>query len=68
MSLVDYISRNPCQPAKSISKSDEFLVATLSRIQADAKLIHQEKNISAVKLNKFYSHNKTGTQMPTILY
>ena len=33
MGLVDYISRNPYQPAKSISKYDEeFLVATLSGI------------------------------------
>ena len=39
MGLVDYISRNPHQPAKSISKYDEFLVATLSRIKADAKLL-----------------------------
>ena len=37
MKIVDYISRNPYQPAKSISKHDkEFLVATLSRIYFDA--------------------------------
>ena len=55
MRLVYYISRNPYQSAKSISKADEeFLVATLSRIQVDAILLQQEKLISAVKLNKFY--------------
>ena len=44
MGLVDYISRNPYQPAKSISKYDEeFLVATLSRRQADAKIFPQEQ-------------------------
>ena len=44
MGLVDYISRNPYQPAKIISNYDEdLLVATLSRIQADAKLIQQAK-------------------------
>ena len=36
--LVDYISRKPYQPAKRFSKNDEeILVATLSRIQANAK-------------------------------
>ena len=28
MGVVEYISRNPYQPAKSISKYEEFLVAT----------------------------------------
>ena len=47
MGLVDYISRNPYQPAKSISIYDEeFLVATLSRIHFDAKLLQQKQNIS----------------------
>ena len=42
MGLVDYISRNHYQPAKSISKHDEeVLVATLSRIHTDAKLLQQ---------------------------
>ena len=51
MGLVDYISRNPYQPAKSISKYDEeFLVATLTRIHFDAKLLQQKHNISANKL------------------
>ena len=37
MSLVDYISRNPYQPAKRISTFDEeVLVATLSQIQTEA--------------------------------
>ena len=67
MGLIDYISRNPYQPAKSISKyDDEFLVATLSRIQADAKLFQQEKHISAVKLNKSYLETKTDIQTPSI--
>ena len=57
--LVDYISHNPYQPAKSISKNDEdFSVATLSRIHTDAKLLQQGKNISAFTLNKFYHDNK----------
>ena len=43
MGLVDYKSRNPYQPAKSISKYDEeFLVATLSSIHSDAKLLQQK--------------------------
>ena len=63
MGFVDYISRNPYQPAKSISKHDEeFLVATLSRIQTDAKLLHQEKHISAVKLNEFFLDNNSVIQ------
>ena len=42
--LVCYISRNPYQPAKSISNyGEENLVATLSRIQTDAKLLQQKK-------------------------
>ena len=67
MGLVDYISRNPYQPAKGISKYDEeFLVATLSSIQADAKLLQHEKHISAVKLMKFYLDTKTDIQTPSI--
>ena len=63
MGIVDYISCNPYQPAKNISKYDEeFLVATLSRIQADAKLLRQEKNISTVKLKKFYLDTKSDIQ------
>ena len=63
MGIVDYISRNPYQPARSISKYDkEFSVATLSLIQADAKLLRQEKNISAVKLNKYYLDTKSDIQ------
>ena len=62
MGLVDYISRNAYQPAKSISKYDEeFLVAPLPRIHTDAKLLHQEKNNSAVTINKFY-HDKSELQ------
>ena len=46
MRLVNYRSRNPYQPAKSISKfDDQFLVATLSRIQTDAKSFEKKKNI-----------------------
>ena len=67
MGLVDYISRNQYQPAKSFSKYDEeFLVASLSRIQADAKLIQQEKNISALRLNIIHLENKTEIQTPNI--
>ena len=59
MGLVDYISRNPYQPAKRISKYDEeYLVATLSRIHTDAKLLQQKHNISATTLNKLYHENK----------
>ena len=66
MGLVDYISRNPYQTAKIISNFDqEFLVATLSRIQRDANLIQSEKPISAVHLIKFCLANKLGTQIPT---
>ena len=58
MGLVDYIYRNPYQPAKSISKYDEeFLVAKLSRIHTDAKLLQQNKNISAITLNNFITKN-----------
>ena len=53
MGLVDYISRNPYQPAKSVSKYDEeFLVATLSSIHSDAQLLQQKHNILAHSLNK----------------
>ena len=55
MGLVDYISRNPYQPAKSVSKYDEeFLVATLSSIHADAQLLQQKHNLTANSLHKFY--------------
>ena len=54
MGLVDYISRNPYQPAKSISKYDEeFLVATLSRVHTDAKLLHQGKIFPQLHLINF---------------
>ena len=63
MGFVDYISRNPYQPAKSISKYDEeFLVATLSSIHSDAKLLQQKHNISAPKLNKLYHDNECEIQ------
>ena len=63
MGLFDYISRNPYQPAKSISKYDEeFLVAILSRIDTDAKLLQQEKNFSAVTHDNFYHDNKPDLQ------
>ena len=59
MGFVDYISHNPYQPAKSISKFDEdFLVATLSRIHFDAKLLQQKHNISANTLLKLYHENE----------
>ena len=55
MGLVDYISRNPYKPAKSVSKYDEeFLVATLSSIHSDAQLLQQKHNILAHSLNKLY--------------
>ena len=61
--LVDYISRNLYQPAKINSKYDEeFLVATLSRIHTDAKLLQQEKNFSAVTHDNFYHDNKPDLQ------
>ena len=63
MGLVDYISRKPSQPVKSISTYDEELsVATLSRIHTDAILLNQEKHISAVNLNKFYHDNESDFQ------
>ena len=63
MGLVDYISRKPYKPAKSISKYDEeFLVATLSRIHTDAKLLQKNHNISANTLNNIYYENKFEVQ------
>ena len=63
MGLVDYISRNPYQPAKSISKYDEeFLVATLSLIHFDAKLFQQKHNTSANTLLKLYHENECEAQ------
>ena len=63
MGLFDYISRNPYQPAKSISKYDkEFLVPTLSRIHTDAILLNQEKHISALTFNKYYHDNEYDLQ------
>ena len=66
MGLVDYISRNPYQPAKSVSKYDEeFLFATLSSIHSDAQLLQQKHNILAPSLNKLYididGENKNST-------
>ena len=59
MVLVDYISRNSYQPAKSISKNDEeFLVSTVSRIQTDVNLIEEKTKISAIQLNIFYLNTK----------
>ena len=67
MGLVDCIFRNTYQPAKSLFKYDEkFFVATWSRIQADAKLLQQEKHISAVKIDKFYLDTKTDIETPSI--
>ena len=67
MGLVDYIYRNPYQPAKSISKDDkEFFVVTLSRIQTDAKLIQTKTNISATQLNKIYLNTKIEKKKSTI--
>ena len=66
MGLVDYISRNPYQPAESISKYDkEFLVATLSSIHSDAKLLQQKHNISAHELTKLYHDNECEIQIST---
>ena len=63
MGLVEYISRNPYQPAKSIFTYDEtFLDATLSRIHTDVKLLQQKYNISAITLNKLYYENKFEVQ------
>ena len=62
MGLIDYISCNPYQPAKSTSKYDEdFLVATLSSIHS-AKLLQQKHNISAHKLTKLYHDNEPEIQ------
>ena len=66
MGLVVYISRNPYQPAKSVSKYDEeFLVATLSSIHSDAQLLQQKHNLLAHSLNKLYididGENKNST-------
>ena len=64
--FVDYISRNPYQPAKSISKYDEeILVATLSSIHSDAKLLQQKHNISAQKLTELYHDNECEIQNST---
>ena len=49
MGLVDYVSRNPYQPAKSVSNYD---VATLSIIHSDAQLLQQKHNLLAHSLNK----------------
>ena len=77
MGLVDYISRNPYQPAKSVSKYDEeFLVATLSSIHSDAQLLQRKHNFSANSLHKLYididGENKNSTtnteQVLTINY
>ena len=58
MGLVDYISRNPYQPAKSVSKYDEeFLVATLSSIHSDAQLLQRKHNLPANSLHKLYIDN-----------
>ena len=66
MRLVDYISRNAYQPAKSISKYDEqFLVATLSSIHSDAQLLQQKHNLSARKLTKLYHDNECEIQIST---
>ena len=55
MGLVDYISRNRYQPAKSVSKYDEeLLVATLSSIHSDAQLLQRKHNLSANSLHKLY--------------
>ena len=63
MGLVDYISRNHYQPAKSVSKYDEeVLVATLSRIHTDAKLLQQRHNIFAITLIELYYKNKFEVQ------
>ena len=67
--LVDYISRNPYQPAKTNSKYDEeFLVATLSPMHTDAKLLQQEKQISVVTLNQFYHDSKPDFQTSSTQY
>ena len=66
MGLIDYISRNPYQPAKSISKYDEeFLVATLSSIHSNAKLLQQKHYISAQKITKLYHDNECEIQIST---
>ena len=55
MGLVDYISRNPYQPAKSVSKYDEeFLVATLPSIHSDDQLLQRKHNLLAHSLHKLY--------------
>ena len=51
---------------KSISKYDEeFLVATLSSIHTDAKLLQQKHNISAHKFTKLYHDNECAIQNST---
>ena len=66
MGFVDYISRNPYQPANGFSKYDEeFLVATLSSIHSDAKLLQQKHNISTHKLTKLYHDNECEIQNST---
>ena len=42
MGFVDYISRIPYQPTKYISNNKgKFLIATLSNIKSDAKLLQK---------------------------
>ena len=66
MGFVDCVSRNPYQPAKSICKYDEeLIVATLSSIHSDAKLLQQKHNISAHKLTKLYRDNECEIQNST---
>ena len=66
MGLVDYISRNPYQQAESNSKYDEeFLVATLSSIHSDAKLLQQKHNISAHEPTALYHDNECEIQNST---
>ena len=66
MCLVDYISCNPYQAVKTITKFDEeFMVANLSRIQTDVKLVQIEKSISGFHLNKFYLDSILETQEHT---
>ena len=53
MGLVDYTSRKPYQPPKSISSYDK-LVATLSKIQSDANILQNEKIISAIHYKNYF--------------
>ena len=58
MGLVDYISQNPVTKAKKISSYDEdFVVATISKIQDSCKHLIEHKLLTIHKLNSILKSN-----------